>query len=109
MSHGHCWRPVDLGRFYTLICEEPVYGWAEVLKAWSVQTAAQEVLAPNERAGLPDTSMLESVSIPDETDFFGQWSKLRKLDEKSQTQWVTAAYDQLSTCRLPDAVSAGVR
>ncbi len=86
-----------------------VYGWAEVLKAWSVQTAAQEVLAPNERAGLPDTSMLESVSIPDETDFFGQWSKLRKLDETSQTQWVTAAYDQLSTCRLPDAVSAGVR
>lgn len=86
-----------------------VYGWAEVLKAWSIQAAAQEVLDPNERATLPDTSTLESVSIPGETNFLGQWHKLGKLDEKSQSRWATTAYDRLSNCELPDAVSAGAK
>ena len=88
---------------------EDVYGWAEVLKAWSIRVAAQEVLDPDERSTLPDTSMLESVSIPGETNFLGQWHKLSKLGNKSQSQWATAAYDRLSNCRLPVAVSGGTK
>lgn len=86
-----------------------IYGWEEVLKVWSVQVAAQQVLSPSERADLPDASTLESISIPGETNFSGQWDKLNRLDDESQAQWAVAAYGQLSKCQLPEPVNVGTK
>jgi hypothetical protein len=84
-----------------------LYGWSEVLKVWLVHTAALEVLDPDERDGIPDTSILDGNSGPGEMDFAGQWEILQEADERAQIDWATSAFSELSMCRVPAPIKPG--
>ncbi|GGL90621.1 hypothetical protein GCM10010038_20660 [Glutamicibacter protophormiae] len=86
-----------------------IYGWSEVLKVWSVQAAALQILDSEEREGIPDTSFLELISEPGETDFAQQWQVLSGFDEQSQNDWAASTYRQLSQCQVPAQLGVGPR